>query len=156
MIDQTDVDDIIYAATIQGIYDLTLGLPNKERRTLVARKAHEASTITFGEAREGAVEAHNFSLQASITTIHIRNEMKWDSAMVATAKTLVKSVFSIGTTTSKVTKDDMEDSEDKEDSEEEAPQSKDKKVAIKGMGTLSGKQRKRNALQDRRGGKNEG
>jgi hypothetical protein len=30
-IDQSDVDDIINAATTQGIYDITLGLSDKER-----------------------------------------------------------------------------------------------------------------------------
>jgi hypothetical protein len=60
MIDQTDADDMINAATTQGIYNLTLGLSDKERRMLVAGKAHKASTITFGEAKEGAMEAHNF------------------------------------------------------------------------------------------------
>jgi hypothetical protein len=47
-IDQSDVDDIINAATTQGIYDLTLGLSDKERRAMVAGKAHEASAITYG------------------------------------------------------------------------------------------------------------
>jgi hypothetical protein len=36
MIDQTDINDIINSVTIQGIYGLTLGLSNEERRTLVA------------------------------------------------------------------------------------------------------------------------
>ncbi len=76
---------------------------------------HEASAITFGEAKEGAVKAHNFSLQASITTIHTRNQKKLDAALVASAKTLTKTVFSIGTTTSKVTKDNMEDSKEEDE-----------------------------------------
>jgi hypothetical protein len=89
VIDQTDVDDIINTATTQGIYDLTLGLSDKERRMLVAGKAHKkASAITFGEAKEGAMEAHNFSLQALITTIHTQNEMKQDTKLVALARTL--------------------------------------------------------------------
>jgi hypothetical protein len=54
VIDHTDADGIINAATTQVIYDLTLGLSNKERRTLVAGKVHEASTITFGEAKGGS------------------------------------------------------------------------------------------------------
>jgi hypothetical protein len=61
MIDQMNADDFINAARTQGIYDLTLGLSDKEQRMLVARRAHKASAITFGEAKEGAVEAHNFS-----------------------------------------------------------------------------------------------
>ncbi len=47
IIDQTDADDIINAVTTQGMYDLTLGLSNKERRTMVAGKAHEASAIPY-------------------------------------------------------------------------------------------------------------
>jgi hypothetical protein len=54
-VDQSDAD-IINAAMTQGIYDLTLGLSDKERRVMVAGKAHEASAITYGEAREGAME----------------------------------------------------------------------------------------------------
>ncbi len=46
-IDQSDVDDIINAATTQGIYDITLGLSDNERRAMVAGKAHEASAITY-------------------------------------------------------------------------------------------------------------
>jgi hypothetical protein len=41
---------------------------------MVAGKAHKASAITYGEAKEGATEAHNFSLMASITTIHSKNK----------------------------------------------------------------------------------
>jgi hypothetical protein len=37
---QTDADDIINTATTQEIYNLTLGLSDKERRILVAGKAH--------------------------------------------------------------------------------------------------------------------
>jgi hypothetical protein len=76
VIDHTDVDDIINAATTQEIYDLTQGLSDKERRMLEAGKVHEASAITFRGAKEGVVEAHNFSLHASITTIHTQNEKK--------------------------------------------------------------------------------
>jgi hypothetical protein len=46
MVDQSDADDIINAATTQGIYDLTLGLSDKESQVLLASKVHEASAIT--------------------------------------------------------------------------------------------------------------
>jgi hypothetical protein len=36
VVDRTDGDDIIHATTSAGIYDLTLGLSNKERQLLVA------------------------------------------------------------------------------------------------------------------------
>jgi hypothetical protein len=50
IIDQTDAGDIINAATTQGIYDLTLGKSDKERKMMVAGKTHKASAITYGEA----------------------------------------------------------------------------------------------------------
>jgi hypothetical protein len=106
-VDQSDADNVINAATTQGIYDLTLGLSDKERQVMVASKAHEASTITYKEAREGAMEAHNFSSSASITTTHSRNEKKRDAKSVASEKTLAKSVYSIDT--SKVTEDNTDE-----------------------------------------------
>jgi hypothetical protein len=57
VVDDQDADDIINAATTQGIVDLTLGLSNKEKRMMVIGKTHDASTITFGEAKEGSMEA---------------------------------------------------------------------------------------------------
>jgi hypothetical protein len=90
MIDQDG--DIIHTVTTQGIYDLTLGLSGKERRRLVAGRAHKASAKTFGETKEGVMEAHNFSLQASITTIHAQKEKKQDVTSVVSARTLAKSV----------------------------------------------------------------
>jgi hypothetical protein len=137
IIDQTDADDIINAATTQGIYDLTLGLSDKERRSMVAGKAHEASAITYGEAREGLMEAHNFLSAALITSIHTRNKMKRDASLVATAKSLAKSVFSIGTTTLKVTEDKMEESEEEEDSKSEQIESNQERVTIDGIGMLN-------------------
>jgi hypothetical protein len=52
---------------------------------LVAGKVHKASAITFGEAKEGAMEAQNFSLQVLITTIHTQNKKKRDTKSVALA-----------------------------------------------------------------------
>jgi hypothetical protein len=75
-VDQSNADDIINAATTQGIYDLMLGLSDKERRVLVAGEAHKASAITYREAKERAVKAHNVSSKASVTTIHLSNERK--------------------------------------------------------------------------------
>jgi hypothetical protein len=45
-------------------------------RILVAGRVHKASTVTFGEAKKGAIEVHNFSLQALITTIPTQNKKK--------------------------------------------------------------------------------
>ncbi len=85
-VDQSNADDIINAAMAQGIYDLTLGLLDKGRQVLVAGKAHKASAITYREAKEGAVKAHNFSSKASVTTIHSSNKRKSDARTVASAK----------------------------------------------------------------------
>ncbi len=105
-VNQSDADDIINAATTQCIYDLTLGLLDKERQVLVASKAYKASAISYGETKEGAVEACNFSSKVSDTTIHSSNERMGDATSVASARTLAKLVFSIGT--SKVTEEGTE------------------------------------------------
>jgi hypothetical protein len=55
------VDDILHVANAEGIYDLSLGLSEKETRLFIAGKSDNVSAISFGEATEGAVEAHNFS-----------------------------------------------------------------------------------------------
>ncbi len=141
-VDQSDADDIINAAMTQGIYDLTLGLSDKERQVLVAGKAHEASAITYGKAKEGAVKAHNFSSKASVTTIHLSNERKRDARTVASAKTLAKPVYSIDT--SKVTEDGTEDEKNgkEEKSGNNGNPSANKRVAIKGMQIVVEKQKK--------------
>ncbi len=142
VVDQSDADDIINAATIQGIYDLTLGLSDKERQVMVAGKAHEASAVTYGEAREGVMEAHNFSSSASITTTHSRNEKKQDAKSVASEKTLAKSVYSIDT--SKVTEDDTDEERNGsgEGSNNDKKPSANKKITIEGMQLLVERKKK--------------
>jgi hypothetical protein len=129
-VDQSDADNIINVATTQGIYDLTLGLSDKERRVLVAGKAHEASAITNGETKEGAVEAHNFSPTASVTTIHLSNKRKRDAKSLTLAKTLAKLVHSINT--SKVTEDETEGRRNgkKEGSDDDGNPSASKRMVI--------------------------
>jgi hypothetical protein len=143
-VDQSDVDDIINAATTQGIYNLTLGLSDKEKQVMVAGKAHKASVITYGEAREGAMEAHNFSPSASITTTHSRNEKKQDVKSVTSEKTLAKSVYSVDM--SKVTEDDTD--EERNGSGEGCDNDKkphaNKMIAIEGMQLLV--ERKKTAM----------
>jgi hypothetical protein len=141
-LDQSDADNIINAATTQGIYDLTLGLLDKERHVLVVGKAHEASAVTYGEAKEGAVEAHNFSSTASVTTIHSSNERKRDAKSVASSKTLAESVYSIDT--SKVTEDqtERERNGEKEVSDDDGNPSASKKMVIEGMQIVVGRKKK--------------
>jgi hypothetical protein len=102
VLDECYSDDIINAAVEEGIFDTTLGLSEREPRSAIAGKGHDASKIMFGEAKEGAVKAHNFSSSMSITSIHSKNVN--DSKSVASQKTLAKSVFSVGT--SKITSTD--------------------------------------------------
>ena len=66
-----DGDDIIQASSSEGIYDLSLGLSDKECRSLVSR-GHGAAAITFGEAKEGTIKAHNFSAALSITSLPLK------------------------------------------------------------------------------------
>jgi hypothetical protein len=47
--DRTDGDDIIQATTSEGLYDLTLGLSDKERWSLVALWGYDATAITYGD-----------------------------------------------------------------------------------------------------------
>jgi hypothetical protein len=152
VIDQSDADDIINAATNQGIYDLTLGLSDKERRTMVAGRAHDVSAINFGEAKEGSMEAYNFSLVQLVMSTHSVNEKKKDAKTVASVKSLAKSVFSIGTATSKVTKEDiMDDGKEynSSDGKEEGSKKNGKTITIEGMGILTGKGRKPKATKTR-------
>jgi hypothetical protein len=81
------------------------------------------------------MEAHNFLSTASITSTHTRNEKKRAASSVATAESLAKSVFSIETSTSKVTEDDMEESKDK-DSKDESKKASKEKVTFKGTEML--------------------
>jgi hypothetical protein len=109
---------------------------------LVVGKAHEASAITYGEAKEGAVEAHNFSSTASVTTIHSSNKGKRDAKSVASSKTLAKLVYSIET--SKVTEDKTEgEGNGKEEvSNDNGNPSASKRMVIEGMQIVVGRKKK--------------
>ena len=76
-----------------------------------------------------------FLSTASITSTHTVNKKKRDASSVATAKSLAKSVFSIETSTSKVTEDDMEECKDK-DSKDELKKASKEQVTFKGMEML--------------------
>jgi hypothetical protein len=55
VVDDQDTDDIINAATTQGIYDLTMGLSNKEKRMMAIGKIHAVFAITYGKVKEGSM-----------------------------------------------------------------------------------------------------
>jgi len=131
VLDEFNSDDIINAVEEEGIFDSTLGLSERERRSAIVGKGHDAYKIMFGEAKEGAVEAHTFSSSMSITTLHSKNVN--NSKSVASQKTLAKSVFSVGT--SKITSDGSNEEETDEDkgSDYEGSATKTSAVEIEGM-----------------------
>jgi hypothetical protein len=134
VLDETNSDDIINAVAGKGIYDMSLGLSDKEHREATVSKGYNASAIMFGEAKEGAVKAYNFSSSASITALHSKNVS--DSRSVTTEKTLAKSVFSIAT--SKVKSDALEEEREEEnDSDYDAGPATKPGVAIEGMQMLT-------------------
>jgi hypothetical protein len=106
-------DDILHVANAEGIYDLSLRLSEKEKQLSIAGKSHNALAISFGEATEGVVEAHNFSVLVSGTTTHLCTEKKRDAESVVTKQTLAKSIISIGMT--KVTNESKGKNEDESD-----------------------------------------
>jgi len=140
VLDEFDSDAIINAAAEEGIFDTTLVLSERERRSAIVGKGHDASEIMFREAKEGAVEAHNFSSNMSITTIHSKNVN--DSKSVASQKMLAKSVFSMGT--SKITSDgsDEEETDEDEGSDYEGNATKTSAGEIEGMQMLTREQSK--------------
>ncbi len=52
MADRSDGDDIIQATMSEGLYDLTLGLSDKENWSIVALQGYDAAAITYGDAKE--------------------------------------------------------------------------------------------------------
>jgi hypothetical protein len=123
---------------------MTLGLSDKERREQVTNQVYNTNAIMFGEAKEGAMEAYNFSVNASITTIHATKNT--DGKLVATAKTLAQSIFSVETGTSKVTDRDNKEDEPYNEAGKADEQVGHGKIAIKGMeirrrGTEGGKEK---------------
>ncbi len=134
ILDETNSDDIINAVAGEGIYDMLMGLSDKEHRTATVSKGYNTSAIMFGEAKEGAIKAHNFSSSASITTIHLKNMS--NSRSVATEKTLAKSVSNIAT--SKVTSEGSEEEMDEDnDSNSDAGSATKPGVTIEGMQMLT-------------------
>jgi hypothetical protein len=70
IVKDSNKDDIINAANNSGLFDLSLGLSDKEQRNRIAKTSYNNSAITFGDAKAGSMEAYNFSSGASITTLH--------------------------------------------------------------------------------------
>ena len=51
VLDESNTDDIITAAAEEGHFDTPLGLSERERRSAIVGKGHDASEIMFGEAK---------------------------------------------------------------------------------------------------------
>jgi hypothetical protein len=131
---EEDLDDIINAIFRDGIYDMTLGLLDRERRELVTNNAYDANAISFGEAKEGVMEVYNFSSSVLIIMIHSKNRMK---KSVATTKTLAQSLFSIETGTSKVMDGDDKDKDSNAETGKDDNQDGKGAIAIKGMDIMN-------------------
>ncbi len=131
VVDKTDGNGIIQASNLEGIYDLSLGLSDKERRLLVALRGYDAAAITYGKAKEGAIEAHNFLAAPSVTTLCLAREKGAEEGPGPTP-TLAQLVYSIGT--SKVTKEsDNESDEEEEEEDAEEGNLENQQAAINGM-----------------------
>ena len=107
-----DEKDIINAANNSGLFDMSLGLSDKEQRKRMAKMGYNESAISFGEAKVGSMEAYNFSSGMSITTLH--EEKEGQGTSVASAKTMAKSVISIATNITSESEGDEEGTEGKE------------------------------------------
>jgi len=72
----SEEDDIINAANKSELFDMSLGLSDKEQRERMAKSGYNESAISFGEAKVGSMEACNFSAGASITMVHAEKRGK--------------------------------------------------------------------------------
>ena len=134
VVDRLEGEDIIQASSSSGIYDLTLGLSDKERRSLASR-GHNAAAITYGEAKEGAIEAHNFLSALSITSLRPAKKGDKGAAMLpAKNRTLEQSVYSI---TSKVTNESEEKLDNDEVSSEGSSEGR-QELTFDGMDIVKG------------------
>ncbi len=106
---ESEEDDIINAANKTGLFDMSLGLSDKEHRERMAKTGHIDLAITFGDAKVDSMEAYNFLAGASITTLHAEREGEVTS--VALAKTMAKSVFSIATNVTSGSEDEETDND---------------------------------------------
>ncbi len=111
------------------------GLSNKEWQSLIALQGYNTAAITSGNAKEGAVEAHNFSAALSVTSLHSAKGKGVEDKPGPTP-TLAQLVYSVGT--SKVTKDSEDKSGEEEEGKEADGSSASKHVAIDGMDILHG------------------
>ncbi len=144
--DRTDGNDIIQASNLEGIYDMSLGLLDKERQLLVALRCFDAATITYGKAKEGAIEAYNFSAAPSVTSLRSAREKGTEEGPGPTPM-LAQLVYSIGT--SKVTKESDEVSDGEEGDDVEEGNSNHQQVAINGLDIVWGQRERGHAFLNR-------
>jgi hypothetical protein len=123
IVKDSDKDNIINAANNSGLFDLSLGLSDKEQRDRIAKTSYNDSAIIFKDTKAGSMEAYNFSSGASITTLH--EEREGEGISVASAKRIAKSVFSIAT--------DNTSEEDNEADTDEGEEDASSTIEIDGM-----------------------
>ena len=94
VVEEEQCDNIIRAAEEAGV-NTTLGLSQQAIQERHQNREYNASAITYGEVREGAMDAHNFTDELSLTTTKTN---KNTGAQLADGKhTLAQSVYSVET-----------------------------------------------------------
>ena len=89
-----------------------LGLSNRYLQEQSQSKEHKVLAITYGDVKAGALEAHNFAGDLSLTPTRTKNII--DTRLIRSAYTLTHSMFSMSTKASL----DSEELESKEENEE--------------------------------------
>jgi hypothetical protein len=79
-------NNIINGANNSELFDMSLGLSEKEQRKRMSKTNYNESAIMFREAKGGSMKAYNLSSEVSITTLH--TEKEGGGASVASAKTM--------------------------------------------------------------------
>ena len=114
--DNRDGMDITNVAKKSRVYVTNLGLSNKEKRQKIDRT--DEGFISFGKAMAKGIEAHNFNsiIFLRTTTPDKRGSRNDDKS--THEKTIAKSVFSVGDTTTTAT-NKFHDGNNLEDNDED-------------------------------------
>ncbi len=90
---------------------------------------HEASAITYGQAKEGGMEVHNFNEALDVTSMHSNNQQKDNKSLMS--DTLARSIYSI--TEDKESNKDKQMEEEAKVEYERGGQQPGKKIRFFGM-----------------------
>ena len=94
VVEEEQCDDKIRAAEEAGVNTL-LGLSQQAIQERHQNREYNASAITYGEVKEGAMEAHNFTDKLSLTTT--RTNKNTGAQLADCEHTLARSVHSVET-----------------------------------------------------------